>query len=86
MGVFRYKITLFFSTSGRNIKPTARGNPRISISYHGNVTPYFMHIGMVSDDRGMGIRGEWIIVLFHEICLTDHCNDKIFNHINKGSI
>ena len=61
MGVFRYKITLFFSTSGRNIKPTARGNPRISISYHGNVTPYFMHIGMVSDDRGMGIRGEWII-------------------------
>ena len=61
MGVFRYKITLFFSTSGRNIKPTAWGNPRISISYHGNVTPYFMHIGMVSDDRGMGIRSEWII-------------------------
>ena len=29
---------------------------------------------------------ECTLVLFHEICLTDHCNDKIFNHINKGSI
>ena len=27
------------------------------------MTPYFVHIGMVSDDRGMGIRGEWIITL-----------------------
>ena len=62
MGVFRYKI-IFFFTSGRNIKPTAQGNPRISINYHGNVNPYFIHIGMVSDDRGMGIRGEWIITV-----------------------
>ena len=41
--VLRYKITYFF-LPGRNIKPTARGNPRLSISYHGNVTLYFMHI------------------------------------------
>ena len=141
-GVFRYNI-FSHQCSGPNIKLTARGNPRISISYHGNVTPYrgpapfhrltankrfepvfstvimavcslfnrmllltnlipvhllycgqtvmigcnhtsfewtravrhiygiirhmqglyFMHIGMVSDDRGMGIRGEWIIVM-----------------------
>ena len=61
MGVCRYKI-IFFSTSGRNIKPTAQGNPRISINYHENVNPYFIHNGMVSDGRGMGIRGEWIIV------------------------
>ena len=27
-----------------------------------NVTPYFIHIDMAPDDRGMGIRGEWIIV------------------------
>ena len=35
----------YIITSPANIKPTARGNPRISISYHGNVTPCLMHIG-----------------------------------------
>ena len=54
-----YNVT--FSAGGRNIKPTTQGNPRISIIYHKNMTPYFMHIGIVPDDRGMGIRGEWII-------------------------
>ena len=30
-----------FCASGRNINSTTQGNSRISISYHGNVTPYF---------------------------------------------
>ena len=30
--------------------------------HHWNVTPYFIHIDMAPDDRGMGIRDEWIIV------------------------
>ena len=31
---------------------------------------YFMHIGMVSDDRGMGIRGKWIIGHIYFLVLT----------------
>ena len=30
--------------------------------HHWNVTPYFIHIDMAPDDRGMGIRDEWIII------------------------
>ena len=62
MVFLRYMITsLFLPMAGHNIKPTTQGNPRI---YHENVTPRFTHVGIVPGDKGMGIKGDWIIGLY----------------------
>ena len=42
--------------------PQLKEIPAYRSSTTGMLLPIFMHIGIVLDDRGMGIRGEWIIV------------------------